>query len=62
MLVESLRELPNRGRGVPEFGGADLKEVFFYSYRVIYRIGADATYIVNIIHGSRLLRPDDVKE
>src|SRR2546426_851662 len=34
----SLGDLPRRGRMVPEFRRAELREVIFRSYRVIYRI------------------------
>lgn len=34
----SLRQFPERGRSVPEFRQAELRELTFRSYRIIYRI------------------------
>lgn len=55
--AESLRELPERGRIVPELRDPSVRECFVYSYRVIYRVGATGVLIVAVVHGHRLVEP-----
>lgn len=50
-----LSEFPYIGRVVPEFGDDTIREVFAYSYRIVYRIDADEITIAAVIHGKRLL-------
>jgi len=40
---------------VPEYGRQDVREVFLYQYRIIYRILSDQIDVVAVIHGARLL-------
>ena len=51
----SLNTLPERGRTVPEFHQADLREVIFRSYRIIYRVNmaARSVEIVRFWHAAR---------
>jgi plasmid stabilization system protein ParE len=53
--ARQLSEFPHLGRIVPEFGDDTIREVFAYSYRVIYRIEVEEITIVAIVHGKRLL-------
>lgn len=46
---------PRSGRIVPEFDDADIRELIYGSYRIIYLVGADACYVVALVHGSRRL-------
>lgn len=46
---------PRRGRVVPEFGDENVREIFVYSYRIIYRILGDAVTVGTVIHGKRIL-------
>jgi len=55
--AESLTELPNRGRVVPEVQRASLRELFVYSYRLIYQVESSRITIIAIVHGHRLLGP-----
>ena len=50
-----LSEFPKLGRIVPEFGDEDVREVFVYSYRIIYRVYENDVIIGTVIHGKRLL-------
>ena len=54
---ESLSEHPERGRVVPELGDPDVRELFIYSYRLLYRIVREEREIriLAVIHGKRLL-------
>ena len=56
-LTRSLKKFPRSGRVVPEFRESDLREVFAYSYRVIYRVKAREVLIVAVLHGRRMLEP-----
>lgn len=49
----SLSELSERGRRVPEFRDKNIREIFLYSYRLIYRIESDQISILGLIHGRR---------
>ena len=54
-LTRSLRKFPRSGRVVPELGDKRLRELFAYSYRVIYRVQEREVLIVAVVHGRRLL-------
>jgi addiction module RelE/StbE family toxin len=57
-VIEASRTLDhfaNRGRIVPELGLDDYREIFVYSYRLIYHVGQRSVLIVAVIHGHRLL-------
>ena len=49
----SLSELAERGRIVTEFRDKNIREIFVYSYRLIYRIEGDRISILGLIHGRR---------
>ena len=51
-LIEMLPENPRIGRIVPERENDRLREMFVYSYRVIYHI-EESILVVAIIHGKR---------
>src|SRR6266404_7955241 len=53
--TRSLSEFPYMERVVPEFGDDAIREVFAYSYRIVYRIEVDEITIAAVIHGKRLL-------
>ncbi len=59
-VIDSTRYLsrfPESGRVVPEFGEPSFREVFVYSYRILYRlVSSDEIMIVNVIHGKRSLK------
>jgi len=46
---------PMSGRAVPEFHVGQLREVFDYPYRIIYRIRPDRIDIIAVVHMSRHL-------
>jgi len=55
-IAESLSELPDRGRIVPELSRSKYREVFVGRYRLIYRVGADHVAIIAFVHGARDFR------
>jgi plasmid stabilization system protein ParE len=55
-IVASTRRLavfPISGRVVPEFGDESIREVFAYSYRIIYRVEGETVTIAAVAHGKR---------
>lgn len=50
-----LKENPLRGRIIPELKDENYRELFIYSYRLIYRIKEHQVLIIAVIHGRRLL-------
>ena len=55
-IVASTRRLavfPMSGRVVPEFGDESIREVFAYSYRIIYRVEDETVTIAAVVHGKR---------
>ena len=53
--VEILQEFSELGRKVPEFNDTSIREIFVYSYRLIYKLNEEKVLIVAIVHGKRLL-------
>ena len=51
--TEELNEFPKIGRIVPEIVDTNVRELFVYSYRLIYEISTDRIEILAIIHGKR---------
>ena len=50
---EDLLSFPERGRSVPEIGDARVREIFVYSYRLIYEVTPGGIQILGVIHGKR---------
>lgn len=59
--ARSLRELPERGRIVPELGLPNVRELLLtaWRYRLMYRIQPDRIEIVILFHTSR--DPDQIR-
>lgn len=51
----ALKQFALRGRGVPELEDTTYREIFIYSYRLIYQVKEDQVLIIAIIHGKRQL-------
>lgn len=51
--TEQIELFPNSGRVVPELSDERTREIFIYSYRIIYEISTDDVTILNIVHGAR---------
>jgi toxin ParE1/3/4 len=49
----SLDEYAERGRVVPELSDSSIREIFVYSYRLVYQIEDDRISILALIHGRR---------
>ena len=53
--ADALKEFARMGRIVPELNDPDIREIFVYSYRLIYQIEDDTIVFVAVVHGKRLL-------
>lgn len=53
--ARNLSLFPYRGRVVPEFADNSIREIFAYSYRIIYKIEGTKVIIAAVVHGNRLL-------
>ena len=51
--TETLTELPEIDRIVPEVSDQNVRELIVYSYRLVYEISASGIEILAIIHGKR---------
>lgn len=60
--TDRLAEFPRSARVVPELARPSIREVFVFSYRVIYRCGDERVDILTVFHGARLLDSSDVPE
>ncbi len=54
---KQIAAFPLSGQIVPEYQREDIREVIEYSYRMIYQVGRDITWILAICHGAEPL-PD----
>ena len=57
--VGRIGEFPGKGRVVPEDGRPSVREVFYKSHRIIYKITSKDIIILTIRHSKQLI---DVKE
>jgi len=51
--VETLVELPARGRLVPEADDPNTRELLFQNYRIMYRLESERIIILAIVHAAR---------
>lgn len=56
-----LPQFPHSGRAMPEAKNQHIREVIYQSYRIIYRLRAEAIEIAMVVHGSRNLTGQENK-
>lgn len=59
-IASTLEKVPERGRVVPELDDSKIREIFIYSYRIIYEISKSVIHILTIIHGKRNISEKDI--
>lgn len=57
--TRQIEQFPMAGRIVPEMRDQAIRELFVFSYRVIYQIEVDLVTVVAVVHGKRLLETAD---
>ncbi|HPG38803.1 MAG TPA: type II toxin-antitoxin system RelE/ParE family toxin [bacterium] len=60
--IENLQLFPKSGRVVPELKRADIRELIYGNYRIIYKIQLESTVILTIRHGKQKLQDQDIDE
>jgi toxin ParE1/3/4 len=58
--VERLERFPESGRVVPEVRRAEIREVIFGRYRVLYRLDPEQVSVLTIRHSRQHTGPEDV--
>jgi addiction module RelE/StbE family toxin len=53
--AELLQDFSELGRKVPEINNPQIREIFVYSYRLIYKIERTKILFIAVVHGRRLL-------
>ncbi len=54
--TERLAEFPESGRIVPEFGLANLREIIYPPFRIVYRVDVVRIWIIRVWRSERLLK------
>lgn len=60
-LIEAARSLDQfgeRGRVVPEYRDASIRELLVRDYRLVYEVSEVAVHVLRIVHGARPLPAD----
>jgi plasmid stabilization system protein ParE len=60
--IERLAGFPESGRIVPEFGLANLREIIYPPFRIVYRLEAGRIWIIRVWRSERLLKVPDSHE
>ena len=51
-----IKAFPENGRIVPELRRKNVREVFCYEYRIIYRIESKRIFVLTVLHMKQLLK------
>jgi len=58
-VAEKLIDFPLMGRIVPEYNTANIREIIYRNYRVIYEVEDKRVVILSVLHGSQQVKSDD---
>jgi toxin ParE1/3/4 len=59
-LAESLSFNPEKGRIVPELSIAQIREILYKNYRIVYLLKKNSLEILTVFEGHRLLRKEEI--
>ena len=59
---EKLNSFPEVGRIVPETGEPNIRELFIYSYRLIYEVFPDKVEVLALVHSKRNFIKDSLNK
>ena len=54
-VSRTLDHFPERGRVAPDLEDTNVREVFVYSYRLLYEVEGNQVMILGDVHGARLM-------
>lgn len=55
-LPESLIVNPKKGAIVPEFSDENIREIFLYNWRLVYRLRAGFIEVAAVVHGAQIMK------
>jgi len=55
-----IKAFPEKGRIVPELRRKNVREVFCYEYRIIYRIESKRIFVLTVLHMKQLLKKNHI--
>ena len=55
--VDYLKDFPNSGRIIPEISHPSCREVLYKSFRIMYFLKENETWITQVVHGARNWKP-----
>ncbi len=56
-----LDELPKVGKKAPELNDDTVRELSLYSYRIIYELKKQGTFVLAVVHKRRGLKAGDIE-
>ncbi len=56
--TDRLQEYPLSGRIIPEINDPSCREIFYGTYRIMYRIEKNEIWITGVVHGARKWVPE----
>ena len=59
--VKRLEVFPESGRAVPEMNRLDIREIFFESYRIIYKVKPERVEVLTLRHMRQQLGGEDMR-
>jgi len=60
--IEGIKDFPKAGRAVPELDSANVREIVYGNYGLIYKIKDETAYIMTIRHFKQILPLKEFEE
>jgi len=60
--MATIKDFPKAGRSIPEVEAANIREIVYGNYGIVYKIKEDAVYIMTIRHFKQILPLADLDE
>jgi toxin ParE1/3/4 len=60
--IEGIKDFPKAGRSVPELDSANVREIVYGNYGIIYKVKDETVYIMTIRHFKQILPLKDMEE
>ncbi len=59
-LAETIVDNPKKGRVVPELSLANIRELLFKNYRIVYLVEKRSIEVLTVFEGHQLLKKDEI--